>query len=173
MLKVTPPPGPGIPPDAYRAVTSRNSAMADNVQWVLQREGPKGRVLVFAHNMHIMNAPLKGSVWNVFLEPPKSMGEFLRPALGSALVIIGGAGANSSDVEKDPKSLDAVFAAIGVPRFILDLRPARSDPPIWNWLSEEKSLRANFDSHVTIAPAAAFDAIFFVNGFTSAHASGP
>jgi hypothetical protein len=39
--------GPGIPPDAYRAAAERESGMAENVRWALERENPNGRLVVF------------------------------------------------------------------------------------------------------------------------------
>lgn len=52
-----------MPPGAWSAMSARDAAMADNVRWVLSREGPGGRVLVFAHNQHVKNAPTEGGVW--------------------------------------------------------------------------------------------------------------
>lgn len=90
MLDVYPPPAtsPGIPPDAFRAASARESGMAENVRWALEREGPDGRVLVFAHNNHVMNAPLTGGPWSAFREPSATMGIFARSALRDSLVII-------------------------------------------------------------------------------------
>src|SRR5919112_5877816 len=45
-------PGGGVSPGAWRVLSTRDSAMAFNVQWALGREGPGGRMLVFAHDMH-------------------------------------------------------------------------------------------------------------------------
>src|SRR5262249_40763634 len=49
-VRPTPPPGGGLPPSAWRSLSQRSAAMADNVRWVIEREGPAGRVFVFAHN---------------------------------------------------------------------------------------------------------------------------
>jgi erythromycin esterase len=85
---------PGAPPAAilpgdWRAAEERNRALADNVRWVLAQEGPAGRVLVFAHNAHIMNARLEGGIWNAFKRAPNAMGLYLRSTLGNSLVIVG------------------------------------------------------------------------------------
>ena len=93
MLAVSPPPAksPAMPPDAFRATAVRDSSMAENVRWALEREGPDGRVLVYAHDAHVMNSTLTGGPWSVFREPPAMMGKSLRSALGDELVIIGSA----------------------------------------------------------------------------------
>jgi erythromycin esterase-like protein len=52
-LPVTPPPSADM--SAWAApFTCRDSAMAENVQWALKNEG-RGRLLVFAHDAHVMN----------------------------------------------------------------------------------------------------------------------
>lgn len=51
-----------IPPAAWQAAGARDAAMADNVRWVLDQEGSRGRVLVFAHNAHVKNAATE---WNL------------------------------------------------------------------------------------------------------------
>jgi hypothetical protein len=31
----------------------RELAQADNIDWVVKREGPRGKVLIFAHTLHL------------------------------------------------------------------------------------------------------------------------
>jgi erythromycin esterase len=45
------------PVDLRESLTVRDVAMADNVKWVLEREGRGGRILVFAHNFHVKKGP--------------------------------------------------------------------------------------------------------------------
>ena len=53
-LPLTPPPSASTP--AWAPVfTCRDHAMAENVQWALRNEGREGRLLVFAHNAHVMS----------------------------------------------------------------------------------------------------------------------
>ena len=96
MLAISPSPSPGIPADGDAMVSARNEAMTDNVRWLLEQEGAKGRILVFAHNMHVMNSMLQGGPWAKFRHPSSSTGQFLRSALGSEVVIIGGTAASES-----------------------------------------------------------------------------
>lgn len=170
-------PRPIIPPDGYRAATARDSAMADNVRWALEREGPNGRLVVFAHNAHVMNGLLEGGIWSAYRQPPSTMGKFLRATLGRDLVIIGAAaGATASglpQMEVDSTSLDAALSQVAIPRFILDIRPARDEQPVFAWLSGRRSLHANLNTHLTITPSTAFDALFFVDTLTRPRARQP
>ena len=173
-VRPTPPPGGGLPPSAWRSSSQRAAAMADNVQWALEREGPTGRILVFAHNAHIKNASTEGGIWSAFERPASVMGQHLRLALGADLVIIGtssarnGAGLPAASAESD--SLDAALARVGPPRFLLDLRAARANRAVAAWLAERRALRAN-SSHMMLSPSAAFDALLFIDTLTPAGAA--
>jgi erythromycin esterase len=173
---------PGAPPAAIlpgdcRAAEERNRAMADNVRWVLAQEGPAGRVLVFAHNAHIMNARLEGGIWNAFERAPNAMGLYLRSTLGKHLVIVGVSSAASfrgfPAWVPDASNVDAALARVGLPRFLLDLRASRADRPVAAWLAERRTLRANFTTALTLTPGKAFDALVFIETLTPAHTTLP
>ena len=104
------------------------------------------------------------------------MGKFLRPMLGRDLVIIGGtSGAvpRGKLLQADPASFDASLARVAIPRFMLDLRPARDNQAVFGWLSEPRSMHANIGTFVTTTPAVAFDALYFVDNLTPARAQKP
>jgi erythromycin esterase len=167
-------PGSGGMSSVWRGLNQRDAAMADDVRWVLNREGPTGRVLVFAHNGHVMNAPAAGEMWRSFAfeRPSTAMGQHLRSALGDDLVIIGlssaqnGAGLPTASLESG--GLDAALSRVGLPLFLLDLRAARSDRAVAAWLAERRQLRTNFTTSLTMSPSVAFDALLFVNTLTPA-----
>jgi erythromycin esterase len=140
--------------------------MADNVQWAVENEGPKGRVLVFAHNGHVNNA----QDWTP--EKPFWMGGHLRRTYGKRLLIIATSSATTSGglethepLEAD--TIDATLAHIG-PKFFLDLRTARQDPAALAWLSTERRLHQNIINHMRITPSTAVDAFVFLGGLTPA-----
>ena len=172
MFAISPPPSRGIPADGDAMVSARNEAMADNVRWLLEREGPKGRILVFAHNMHVMNSTLQGGPWAKFRHPSSSTGQFLRSALGSDLVIIGGAAATTSGslppMEKNPASFDDALSQLAAPRFLLDLRASADNPAVSKWLSEPMPMHANVFDHLIVSPRPAFDAVYFIETLTIA-----
>lgn len=168
--------GPGIPPDGYRLMAARDSGMADNVRWALEHENPTGRLVVFAHNAHVMNSSMTGGIWSAYRQPPSAMGKFLRPLLGPDLVIIGGtsgATPGGKPLNADPTNMDAALAQVAIPRFLLDFRPARDDHAVFAWLSEPRSLHANIETYMTVTPANAFDAVYFVETLTPARARKP
>jgi erythromycin esterase len=171
MLEVYPAPGPspGIPPEAFRAEAVRNSGMAENVRWALQLEGSAGRVLVFAHNNHVMNSTITGGPWSAFRVPPPAMGKFLRSALGDQLRLVGSASSVAQPKNHaDSTSLDLALQRILQSSFVLDLRPARTRPDILDWLSRSRPLHSNGSDYVILRPISAFDAIVFIDTLTSA-----
>jgi erythromycin esterase len=181
VFRMDPPPAPdgGIPPSAWRAMSARDSAMAENVRWVLEQEAPTGRVLVYAHDLHVKNAPTESGVWRVLERPPASMGQYLRAALGTDFVIIGTiAGPARAGTPADMKpnasvdsgSVEAMLARVGIPLFAVDLHRARSDPAAAKWVAGRRTMRTNGDTYVVLSPGSAFDALFFVDSLTPAMA---
>lgn len=153
-------------------VGCRDQAMAQNVRWVVENEGAKGRVLVFAHNAHIMNWQEDGGHWAGMQEKPFMMGSHLRRAFGKSLLIIATSSATASAGLPTPEpledSIDDTLARVGLPKMLLDLRMARQDKAALAWLSTQRPLRANIDSHFLITPSTAMDVLVFLGGLTPA-----
>jgi erythromycin esterase len=174
MVRIQPLDTPGaIPAGAWRAASARDAAMADNVRWVTRQEGPRGRVLVYAHNAHVKNAVTEGGVWSAFERPPNAMGQYLRSMLGDDLVIIG-TSSNSSTVVTQPVavddgSLEATLALVGPTCFLLNLRAPGRDPAAAHWLAQPRKMAANLMTHQRLSVGTAFDAIFFVEKLTPVH----
>jgi erythromycin esterase len=162
MVKVTPPDQSGkIPPEAWRAVNARDSAMADNVMWILHHRADGGKVFVFAHNNHVKNESTVGGVWDAFAQPPNSTGQYLRSMLGNDLFIIGSSCLQSINTAQ-PGSLDKALLQVNKPRFILDLRSATLNPPVASWLATKRPMEANAVSYVLLHVSQAFDAVLFM-----------
>ncbi|MES2332647.1 MAG: erythromycin esterase family protein [Bacteroidota bacterium] len=163
LVKATPPDQPGkIPPEAWRAVNARDSAMANNVMWVLLHRADGGKVFVYAHNSHVKNEVTLGGVWDAFAQPPNSMGKYLRSMLGNNLFIIGTSYAPSLNTAK-PGSLDKALLQVDKPRFILGLKSAAHNPFVASWLAMQRPMEANTVSYQLIHVRQAFDAILFIN----------
>jgi erythromycin esterase len=165
-------PGEAMPPGTFKIVNVRDAAMARNVMWVRGQEGNHGRILVFAHNAHVMNASSQGGIWSVFTEPPRMMGQHLRSALGNSLVIVGtSAGRNGDGLPIAPtleSSVDSMLEKVGLPLFLLNIRNGDDDPHILAWLRERRPLRANFSSELDLPLREAFDALVFIAQLTPA-----
>jgi erythromycin esterase len=153
-------------------MTCRDSAMAENVQWALENEGRQGRLLISAHNGHVMSTKDDGRRWaNVRVKPPM-MGLLLRRAYGEDLYIIAMSAATTSGklpskpIEQD--SIDSTLADVGLPLMFLDVRMARENKEALTWLSTRRSLNANVSAQSLITPSTAVDAFFFVNTLTPA-----
>jgi erythromycin esterase len=156
-----------IGPLDYRLDNVRETAMATNVLWALSEEGPRGRLMVFAHDAHVMNARSHGGMWSVYREAPVMMGKHLRARLGTRLVIVGMLAAhNGPGLPSDrpiPGSVEAALEHLDVPLFALDLRRAGGNAGAMGWLDERRPIRANFDTQLDVVPARAFDVIVFMD----------
>jgi erythromycin esterase len=161
------------PDDHSRYDVERDRAMADNVLWVLQREGPSGRIVVWAHNAHIQ----KIRQWGEKVR----LGLFLDSMLGRDYVSIGFTfyrGIQSSDWEESYRapivepsqrgSLDGELAQIGLPMFILDLRTVPKGGPVYEWLNQVREMRWNGE-YQPLNPIQAWDAIFYIHSISPAH----
>lgn len=167
--------GLGGPDAMLRAtITYRDSTMADDVQWVSQQEGPTGRVIVFAHDGHVMDGT---STFNG--TSTAMLGHRLRGMFGRNLVIIastagtiiGGAGddrgwiAGSEVARADSGTLAAALAGVGLPTFILEMRSADETPDVVAALSKPwPFLLAG--RLMPIVPRQAFDAIVYFDRVT-------
>ena len=165
------PPSPdgGISPGAWREIEARDSAMAENVRWALEQEGHSGRMLVFAHDMHVKNAPTVGGPWKLE-RPPGAMGQHLRRALGDQFVIVGSVGGRKPAA--DPTGIDSALARVGRPPFVLDLRGA-SAPAVRHWLAAEHALDVNDGSTIRLRPGSAFDVLLYLGPLTAARPNAP
>lgn len=145
-------------PGDYRADAARDAAMAENARWALDRADAGGRMLLFAHNGHIMNERTRGGIWTAYSRPPAAMGLHLRRALGRDLLIIG----TSSDGRRDGKgTVDALLASVGVPQFVIDFRSAAPA-----WFSYDQSISVNYDTEIMIEPRRAFDGLVYFDRLT-------
>jgi erythromycin esterase len=157
VSRVTPAPSAGgISPSAWRALEARDLAMADNALWALRQLPGGSRLLVFAHNAHVMNEPQRGSHLRMLAQPPRSMGQRLREALGTDLAIVAEAAPRARTGAIPGELGDAFRSAVTGPRLI-DLRSA--PPQARGWLLLPHRLRANVDSDAGVTPATAFDIV--------------
>ena len=164
----------------------RDKAMADNVAWILENEGPRCKMVVWAHNGHVARDPR-----GIFDGAIVSMGMHLARRFDRDLVVVGfafGEGAFRAVVIEEgnrrslrevvigpapDESLDAVLARTDIPVFMLDLRHVDQD--VAPWLQQPQITReigAFFedpeDMSNLIVPMARYDVLAFIANTTSA-----
>lgn len=180
LFKVTPPRSEGVAmlPGDYKLVNVRDATMAANVQWVLSQGGAGAKLLLFAHDAHVMNASSRGGIWNVFERPPQMMGQHLRRELGRDELVTVGTLVRATQPDLPPAvalpdSVEDALAGLNLPLFLLDLHQAACTPQALDWLSRQHPIHANFNTELDIVPGSAFDAVEFVATAGPAHANSP
>ncbi len=169
----------------------RDRGQAENLQWIVQREGPAGKVLIFAHNGHLSTAPVKWNWWPLdgagqYHEvagayPHEVAGVYLRRLFGDRLVTIGnvmgegeiGCLGNTRLLKPvPPRSIDALAKQVGPPLFLLDLRNMPAG--IGEWLDQERPLGYGFELSsryritLEVRTRRAFDILFYTGTVTPA-----
>jgi len=160
---------------------SRDRSMAANVKWILDHS-PKAKIVLWAHNGHVATTKFRG------YEP---MGAALREMYGDKMVVFGfafnegsfqaieqGKALRDFTVSPSPAgSLDATFAASGIPMFALDLRNRPREGPVSEWLNashKSRNLGAVFSDEsasnyfMDLRPLETYDAMLFVAKTTAA-----
>ncbi|WP_374524943.1 erythromycin esterase family protein [Sphingopyxis sp.] len=163
VLAAPDPEGRLLPGD-YRADAARDTAMAANTLWALGQEGPRGRLLVFAHNGHVMNAHTRGGIWAIYEKPPAAMGVHLRRALGDDFLVAGISSPTRGDGADGPGTIDGALARVRQTHFLLDIRPASGAPA--RWLRGEQSVSVNYTTEGLVVPKKAFDLLLYFDQLT-------
>jgi erythromycin esterase len=158
------------------AIDVRNRAMLDNLEWVLGRLGPRGRVLVYAASGHIGAAPMQFPTGPLRETVP--FGVYARDRFGSDYIdivnlIMGGeiiyCSSNPRRVmplqQPPAAAVESLFGSLNVSRYVLDLR--RAPPGVTAWLRQPHDHWNGFAS-ARFPTAAAFDIAYFVTPITSA-----
>ncbi len=168
----------------------RDRAQADNLDWIIRREGPAAKVLVYAHNGHLSKAPItwhwrpvgdSGGAGGAYAHAVA--GTYLSQRLGTGLVTIGnliGKGQIGS-IEftqtleaATPGSADRLAQGVGVPRYLLDLRNAPS--AAMSCLSQHSRLGRGFEIPglyrvgMEVPVSHAFDVVFYLDAVTPCRA---
>lgn len=148
------------------AMDVRDRAQADNVDWIIRREGSEGKVLVHAHTLHLSMAPVT-MTWRSHaanVSPRRCTnqmaGSYLREQYGDRLVTI------SQIIGAGEKSMAELCSMLGVRRFALDLRVAPAQ--IRGWLTNQRRIdqgSETFGMEVTCETAIsrAFDILLYID----------
>jgi erythromycin esterase len=149
------------------------STVMEHLLWAMQREGPSGRIALWAHNAHIAKSAVPSTrsdedVVALWEQGPR-LGTHLDAEFRNQYVVIGSTyyeGRGGRVAQQRPAAECGTIAAelgrVDSAAFLLDLRVARTERDA-NWLTGVRILRAdNPTSDWKAIPARAFDAMFFV-----------
>jgi len=143
---------------------TRDQAMAENLLWWLNGPLKERKVIVWAHNYHVMNDFYLGQNSGRTGGP---MGRFLKAQLGSDLYTIGftayGGGALDMDAGKDvpvaPGALEMLLHAAGRPQLLLDFSRLAAD----HWLRAPWTGSFYMSEPALSDWTRCYDGIFFVD----------
>lgn len=123
----------------------RDECMAENVEWILQRNRG-ARIVLWAHNLHVSRSlPWMGAYlaerWGDDYLPvafATGHGEYFAKEMRDGEGELG----VHPLAEPEPGSIESFFDAVGEERLIVDLRRAAPESPASGWLHEERPLRS-------------------------------
>jgi erythromycin esterase len=154
-------------PNSADANTVRDAGMAEQLNFLLDALYPHQKVIVWAHNMHVSNAPAVGDY--------PSMGELLAQRRRAEMYTVGfymGRGmANNGAPVPTPippppaDTVEGVLANGGLKYAFVDFSKAARGPST-TWFTEENTVREFGVWPKKIVPARSFDAIFYIDTVT-------
>lgn len=152
----------------------RDRAQADNLDWIIRREGAAGKICVFAHWAHLISTPILVSCPGGAQHEARVAGTYLAPRLGKRLLLIGNVighgevacGDYRQNIERlAPDSFVGAAGQVGSPLYLLDLRKAPESVVRW-MQQDDRSLRGAADT--TWAARRGFDVLFYIDSVTPA-----
>ncbi len=107
------------------------------------------------------------------------LGEYFESMVGDEYLSVGftysqgapsGWASYQTEVSKPapPGSLDAAMAQVGLPMFVLDLRRAPREGPVYEWLNQEREQRESVPEPALVNPARAWDVLFHIDRISPA-----
>ena len=165
--------GSGDPKDMPAEGYTRDAAMAENLMWWLNGPLQDRKVIVWAHNYHVMTGFTVPDAEAFALSQGRTqggpMGRFLRRDLKEDVYTIGflshgGKWSNMDDTVNairtpEPDSLEALLHAVGRPYLLLGMRRL----PAGHWLRERWPANFLFHEPTSSIWPERFDAIFFID----------
>jgi erythromycin esterase len=154
----------------------RENGMADNLAWIVERESSRGRVLVFAHDLHLSRAEVVAD--EPLLNGHRGAGTYLAARFGRAYRVIGsyygravGMPAGAESLSPDTAGIDGVLASPGLATYLIDLHETSIPAPLSAWFAATQATRTgnSGDQVVRTAPSLAYDALVYFATITPAH----
>lgn len=165
----------------------RDALNADNVRWLMDEGYPGRKLIIWAHNAHIMNAHYGPDWSSVSLEPRpgwmKPTGAFLAERLGRDLYTIGITAFAGEDgfaaampataiPPASPGSIEAELHALGHPSAFVDLRGMRRTTS--NPLRQPQHMRLpKYEEELVEDATKPYDALLFIDQMARANRLDP
>lgn len=165
VFKVWPAPDNKVPMPAWLRVSElRDRTMADHMLWALAREGPRGRIIGFAANGHVVKADLVPEKPGFEgLKGLKNFGVNMHEALGDHYRVLLQAAAGSSIGKTSTTamgSIETLLLAAGQPRLLIDWRRGG------DWWRQPQTIGAHYDDRSRLVPVAAADGALLIDPLT-------
>ena len=153
----------------------RENGIADNLAWIVERESSRGRVLVFAHDMHLSRAEVVSD--EPLLNGHRGAGTYLAARFGRTYRVIGsyygravGMPAGARSLPPDSAGIDGVLATPGLAAYLIDLHATGIPQPLREWFATRHATRTGNtgDQVVRLAPSLAYDALVYFDTITPA-----
>jgi len=154
-------------PNSKDGNTVRDAAMAEQLDFLLDSLYPQHKVIVWAHNMHVSNAPAAGDF--------PSMGELLAQRRREEMYTVGfymghgmannGAPNPTQVFAPPPDTVEGVLANGGMKYAFVDFSKA-APAASTSWFTAENTVREFGVWPKRIVPARSFDAIFYTDAVT-------
>jgi erythromycin esterase len=164
------------PREMLAFIEVREAAIAENVGWVLQREGAAGRVAFFAHNIHVQTQPLDAPLGQgliSMLDGGQYSGTYLHSMLADDLVVIGvlfgeteGFPAETGPLPRD--GLEAFLQGPGTGPYMFDLRRLPAGSALEDWFQRGHIVRDASLGEYVVEPLQAYDVILYIDRVTPA-----
>ncbi len=156
------PGGMTLSPDGYR----RDQAMAENLLWWLNGPLKDRKVIVWAHNYHVMNSNYLAKD-DAFVSKQAPMGQFLKKELGADLYTIGFTSYGGSYLDLDAgggqpvpaRPLETLLHAAGRPYLFLDLAHLPAD----HWLRTPWTASFYMYEPMESTWSRVYDGVFFID----------
>ncbi len=156
--------------EGMAGITPRDQSMAENVGWILDHAPAGSKIVLWAHNGHVN-------------KKPGFMGQYLDDRYGDDMYVLGfnfgegrynayGRQGLSSQQAHPPVqgSLETLFDATGMPRFILDLRHTGEEAPgLWFRQPRLVQSHGSLALHCAFSPSVAaedYDGLIWINPMT-------
>ena len=165
-----------LAPELQLLGSVRENGMADNLAWIVERESSRGRVLVFAHDLHLSRAEVVAD--EPLLNSHRGAGTYLAARFGPAYRVIGsyygravGMPAGAESLSPDTAGIDGVLASPGLAAYLMGLHETSIPAPLSAWFATTHATRTgnSGDQVVRTAPSLAYDALVYFATITPAH----